>query len=113
MASADWVALTGGLDQATVDRGVSAGYTPPNGGGSFVHGFHSLVATPGAVGFRCDPVSDGTNFDPMGKGGSIRGAVKRGISGGNTGWAPLLFIGLQGGAVTDLAYILGLEDADP
>ena len=111
----EWLFLSGGLDAASVARGVTAGQTPPNGGGSFVFGCNSLDASPGAVGLY----PNFANFNPLlddgslPTGGSIRGAVKRGVSAGPTGFAPMLFIGLQGTTVQDSAYMLGLSDNDP
>lgn len=109
MAQNDWTVLTGGLGSASVAKGVTAGVDKPNGGGSFVYGFNSLAIVDGAVGLHNNQV----NFAPMAKGGSVRGAIKRAPSGGKTGFAPFLFIGLQGGAVTDQGYLLGLGDEDP
>ena len=112
MSELDFTFQGDSLDAATVDRGVTAGITPPSGGGAFVFGFNSLVGTTGAVALRVTPQGS-TNFDPLLKGGSIRGVVKRGISPGNTGWSPYLFIGAQGNSVNDNAYMLGLENNEP
>lgn len=109
MAEADWTFLTGSLSSAEVARGVTAGITPPNGGGNFVYGFHSLDVTPGAVGLFVNL----TNFAPMSKGGSIRGALRRGLSGGPLNFSPMLFIGLGGSATTSSGYLLGLMDGNP
>lgn len=109
MAQADWAFLTSGLSALEVDHGVTAGTEKPNGGGSFVYGFNSLEIISGAVALT----NTQANFAPMSKGGSIRGAVKRGISGGPTGFSPFLFIGLQGSAVSSAGYMLGLSDGDP
>jgi hypothetical protein len=109
MAEADWSLLTGILDINTVDRGVTAGMSPPNGGGSFVYGFNSLAEVAGAVGIYVD-IAD---FNPCAKGGSIRAALKRGAGGGATGFSPFLFIGAQGNGVSDQGYLLGLSDEDP
>lgn len=109
MAETDFTLLTSSLSSGSVDRGVTAGIAPPNGGGSFVHGFNSLDTTNGVVGYFCNL----TDFAPMAKGGSIRCAMKRGIGGGKTNFAPFIFIGLGGPAVSDLGYMLGLADSDP
>ena len=109
MAEDDWTFCDDGLDINTVDRGATAGIAAPPGGGDFVFGFNSLVATTGAAA----KFYNGADFSPAAKGGSIRGAVKRGASGGLTGWSPFLFIGLQGPSVNDLCYMLGLSDEDP
>jgi hypothetical protein len=111
MGSADWTELTNSIGSGTVSRGTTAGVARPPGGGSFLFGFNSLVVTPGSVGLFCNQ----TNFapTPANKGGSISGAIKRGVSGGNTGFSPCLFIGLQGPDISDQGYLLGLGDGDP
>lgn len=109
MAQADWTELTGNLAAASVVRGVTSGVGKPNGGGNFVYGFNSLSIVDGAVALHNNQV----NFAPMAKGGSIRGALKRAPGGGKTGFAPFLFIGLQGPDVSDQGYLLGLTDANP
>jgi len=109
MSEANWTVLNDGLDIATVDRGVTAGLTPPPGGGTYVYAFNSLAAVSGAVGLFCNAL----NFAPMAKGGSIRGCLKRGPSGGPTGFSPFFFLGGQGPSVNDLAYLIGLSDNDP
>lgn len=115
MAESDFNFLNGGLDAASIARGVSAGFTPPNGGGTFIFGFNSLDTTPGVVGLYANQ----TSFNPLeddaanATGGSIRGAIKRGVSGGPIDFAPFLMIGIQGSSVNDQAYLLGLSDDDP
>ena len=111
MASTDWTFLNDGLNIASLDRGVTTGITPPNGGGAFIFGFNSLVVTPGASGL----FTNQSNFAPTSalKGGSVRGAVQRGVSGGDEGFSPFLFICLGGTSVNDSGYLLGLEDDEP
>jgi hypothetical protein len=109
MAETDWTFLNDGLDAATVDRGVTTGIARPPGGGSFVFGFNSLSTAQGAVALFTNQI----NFAPMAKGGSVRGAIQRGVSGGPLGFAPFFFVGLQGPSVNDLGYLLGLGDGDP
>lgn len=109
MAQSEWTLLTDSLPGASVARGVTSGITKPNGGGNFVYGFNSLAIVDGAVALHNNQV----NFAPMASGGSVRGAVKRSVGGGKSGFAPFLFIGLQGPSVNDLGYLLGLSDADP
>lgn len=109
MAESDWALLTNSLPPAVVARGVTAGHVPPPGGGSFVYGFNSLDTTQGAVGLFCNLV----DFAPMDKGGSVRGCLKRGLSGGATGFSPMLFIGLGGASVNDKGYLLGLSASEP
>ncbi|NVJ25110.1 hypothetical protein HUW62_28180 [Myxococcus sp. AM011] len=109
MALADWTYLNGGLDIATVDRGVTAGIARPPGGGTFLFAFNSLSAVQGAVGLFANL----QDFAPMAKGGSIRGCVQRGPGGGPTGFSPFLFLCGQGTSVNDSAYLLGLSDDEP
>jgi hypothetical protein len=109
MSEIDWTFLNDGLDAAAVDRGVTTGIARANGGGSFVYGFNSLSTAQGVVALFTNQV----NFAPMAKGGSVRGAIQRGISGGPLNFAPFLFFGLQGPSVNDKGYLLGLGDGDP
>jgi len=109
MAQTDWSYLNDGLDIATVDRGVTAGIARPPGGGSFLFAFNSLAAVQGAVALFANLV----DFAPMAKGGSIRGCIQRGPSGGPTGFSPFFFLCCQGNSVNDTAYLLGLSDDDP
>lgn len=111
MAESNWTVANDGLSIGTVDRGVTNGIARPPGGGNFLFGFNSLATTLGAVALFANQ----SNFapTPANKGGSIRGAIKRGISGGTKNFAPFLYIGLQGPSVNDSAYILGLSDDEP
>lgn len=109
MAEADWALIPDSTPAASIKRGVTNGEPRPNGGGNFVFGFNSVDATPGAVGYYAGQV----NFAPMAKGASIRGAFKRGVSGGPTNFAPFLFAGLATNSVGVPAYLLGLDDDDP
>lgn len=111
MGSTNWTELTDGLDAPSIDRGVTTGIARPPGGGSFVFGFNSLVTTAGAVGF----FTNQSGFAPTdaNKGGSIRGAIKRGASAGKLNFSPFFFLLGQGTSVNDSAYILGLQDDDP
>ena len=109
MAEADWTFLANGAAAASIDRGITSGIDKPAGGGSFAFGFNSLVSNEGAVGLYVDLV----DFNPMAKGGSIRGAIKRSTSAGPTGFSPFFFIGGQGTDIDDSAYLFGLEDDDP
>lgn len=113
MATADWTFLTNVLSAGVVARGVTAGTSKPTGGGSFVYGMNSLANTPGVVGLYASPQSPNTNFNPLTKGGDVRGAVIRAASGGLTSWSAFLFIGLNGVDVSNIAYILGLSDGNP
>ncbi len=110
MAESNVTELDLSLDSATVKKGVM--YAPalvPNGGGNYVCGFNSRLTTPGVAGWFMNQV----NFSPMLKGSSIRGCIQRGISGGPLNFAPFLFTSAQGNSVADIAYQIGLEDADP
>jgi len=109
MAQADWSALSDNAAATVLDNGVTSGTDKPAGGGTHVYGFRSLEATDSVVGY----FTGQAGFVPTTKGGSIRGAIKRGPSSGPTGFAPFFFIGLQGTSIGDVAYILGLSDADP
>jgi hypothetical protein len=105
----DWTFLDDGLDAARVARGVTTGIARPPGGGNFVYGFNSLSTDQGAVALFANL----PDFAPMQKGGSVRGAIQRGVSGGRLRFAPFLFVGLQGSSVNDSGYFLGLGDGDP
>jgi hypothetical protein len=109
MAQADWTVLNDSLSSGSIVRGVTAGFTPPAGGGSFVYGFNSLDTAVGAAGFFVNLV----NFAPMTKGGRITAAIKRAPSGGPLGFSAFLFFALTGPSVNDQGYLLGLSDADP
>jgi hypothetical protein len=111
MAEADWTTATASLDAGSVKRGATTGEPRPNGGGNFVFGFNSIVNTLGAIAMYATQAG----FAPMPKGASIRGAMKRGVSGGPTNFAPFLFAGLASNTI-DIgvkAYLLGLDDDDP
>lgn len=116
MAESDFTLF--GSSAADVKRGVTAGATPPNGGGSFVFGFNSQVSTSVTTGLYYNA----TDFSPLRDdaanptGGSVRAALKRGISQTATGYSIGLFLCLQGSSAptsSDTAYILGLADNDP
>lgn len=109
MAESDFTVCSDSLSTATLADGVTAGIAPPSGGGSFVHGFNSLSLASGARAKFTNQV----NFAPMALGGSIRGVLQRGPSGGPTGFSPFLFIGAQGASVNDSAYLIGLSDGEP
>jgi hypothetical protein len=112
MGLADWGELSGALGSTDLRRGVTQAFTPPVGGGNFVYGWNSMSGeVTGAHGRYVNL----TNFAPMVGGGSIRGAIKRVGGAAVTGFAPLLFFGATSNppTVNNVAYLLGLEDADP
>ena len=113
MASSDWTPLTSILSTGSVARGVTAGLTPPNGGGSFVYAMNALLAATGVAALYATPQAPNANFDPMLKGGDVNGALQRGVGGGQTGVAAFFFLGFQGTDVADVGYILGLADGNP
>lgn len=114
MASVDWTALTGSIDNAVVRSGVTSGITPPPGGGSFVYGFNSR-STPAVAGARAFKYITDVNFDPIPSnfGGQITGAVIRLPSGGTTGFSPFLFFSEQANDATGTGYMVGLQDDEP
>ena len=109
MAEADWTVANDVLATSALDRGATSGITSPPGGGSFIYGFNSLGAVTGSAAL----FFNGASFAPMASGGSIQGVVKRGVSGAKTGWSPFMFLALQGPSINDIAYLIGLSDADP
>jgi len=110
MSETNWNTLSSGLDAATVARGVSAGFTEPNGGGDYIFGFNSLDDSVGAVGLYCN---ESGGFNPMVSGCSVRGAIKRATSAGPLDYSCFLFGAIQGTTVNDSCYMLGLSNADP
>jgi len=109
MAQADWTFCADSLGSGIVRRGATAGIPRPSGGGTGAYGFNSVDLASGAVALFANQVS----FAPMSSGGRISGAMKRLPSGGIQGFAPFLFMSLQGDSVNDSAYMLGLGDDDP
>lgn len=109
MAEANWSLMTGGLSTGVVRRGVTAGTTPPNGGGTYTFGFNSVAATAGSVALYTAQA----NFIPAASGGSITAALRRGPSASPTAYSSWLFIGAQGTALSDNAYMLGFSDNNP
>lgn len=109
MAESDWTQMgSPALDTTDMPRGVSAAFTVPNGGGSFVFGFRSASSSQGFGGYLLNISS----FNPLDdkKGGSIRMAMKRYSSGAN--FAPIM--GFMNGVdpATSEGYMLGLSEAD-
>lgn len=113
MAETDWGII--GSDAQYIRRGVTAGFTPPNGGGSFVFGFRSTVAEDNVVGLyynvtKYNPLVD---EDSNATGGSVRGALQRYTSANALGFSVFLFMNLQGTTSSDTGYLLGLSNNDP
>jgi len=107
MAQSDFTEFPGSLATALVDRGVSNGFTVPNGGGSWVYGWHTLQSGNGGVGLYYNNV----DFAPTVRGGSFRVAMKR-LAGTNC--TPMLFGCLAGADVGHVGYLLGLaQDESP
>lgn len=111
MSQSDWSDLTDSLAGGVLARGVTAGETPPVGGGTHVFGMRTLSVVTGAYGKFATEV----DFAPTAafKDHSIRGAVKKGVSAGATGFSAFLFAVLQGSDVVSQAYMLGLSEGDP
>lgn len=109
MAESDWTFQANGLDASNVARGVSAGFTPPNGGGSYVFAFNSLTNIAGAVA----KATNQADFYPIaaGKGASVRGALQRN---GLQECSKYLFALAQNTDISAPAYMLGLTgDEEP
>lgn len=115
MSESNWSFLTGGLAAASVSRGVTSAFVKPNGGGTFTFGFSSRDSSDGVVGLHLNTATFAPLVNDAGdpSGGSVRAAIKRGVSGGPTEFAPFLFIGLAGVSTSDQGYLLGLSDDDP
>jgi hypothetical protein len=111
VAEADFTTLANSLG-GSLRRAVTAGVATPSGGGTFSFGARSISNAVGAWGMY----SNQANFapTPANKGGSVRGAVKKaGLSGGQTLFSPLLFIGLQSADVNANGYLIGLSESEP
>lgn len=107
MAQSDWNAMGNELAAAMVARGVSQGFTPPNGGGSFVYGWKTLQATTGVAGLTAGD----SNFAPTAKGVRISAAIQRN---GNMGGTVMLCAGLDANDVGGDGYLLGFtHDEEP
>jgi hypothetical protein len=121
MAESDWTAFTAtsnqALDDGDVSKGVwgplAAGQVPLHSGSvgtnQFVFALHALQATIGVAGMYVDV----SGYDPIppGKGGSIRGALRRYAAGAD--YAPMLGFISGTNVQTSPAYFLGLTASDP
>lgn len=109
MAESDHTGLTGNLGGGDCATGVSEGFTPPSGGGTFVHVMRAKTATEGVFGLY---YSADVNFTPQASGGHVYGAMTRYQGAG--GCSPFLFQQLQSTLTTNNGYLLGLtHDEDP
>ena len=109
MAQLDFTDLTSSASTAVVRRGVTTGITPPNGGGSFVYGWNSVSAgIAGTHGAKLNIL----NFNPSTKGGRMSAALVKLTSGSTSGFSPYIFVGGQNDAVSDNAYMLGIQDGE-
>lgn len=111
MSSDNWTDLAGVANDSAIKRTATRATTPPNGGGLATRLVRSLTNTPGVYGQHCNE----TGFDPTDPlvGAEMTACMKRGVSGGTTGFAPFIFTLLQTNNVSGTAYILGLADAAP
>lgn len=108
MGASDWIAPSNSLVSPVVLSGATKATQPPNGGGGFVFGFHSIVSTSGCAALR----NNFAGFNPAPSGVTIQAAMKRGETLISGGFAPLIFVSLQSDDITDQAYVLGLSDAE-
>jgi len=109
MSEADWTFLSDGLAAPDVARGVSQGFTPPNGGSNFVFGYKSKTNNAGTVA----KAGNASNFYPVaaGAGASVRGAIQRN---GDQDCSIMLFAALDAASVLGNGYLLGLtQDEEP
>lgn len=127
MAQNDWSVMEGSVDGTdwngiTIRRGITNGIIPrPPLANDFIYGFNSIQAVQGAVGVSCmisnyGPIAPRPTHVPDsdgGGGGSIAAAIKKGVSGGKTGYSGFLFMGSGINSVEGEAYLLGFENANP
>lgn len=112
MASTDWATVINSLAAPSVARGVTAGIPRPNGGGTHLYGWRSLVN--GVSGVHCIR-ADQANFNPIpgSEGGQITGALLR-MVGDPASMSTFLFFQAQNDDVdAGDAYLLGLSAGDP
>lgn len=110
MAESDFQEIADELSSSSATRGpvTSAVVAMPGGNpSSFVFGIHTQDNTPGVVAFY----STLTDFAPTAKGGTISAGIQKGVGAGNNLHSPFLFLCLGGTDSTDLAYMLGLDEA--
>jgi hypothetical protein len=103
MGESDFTQVSGSLGPSLVDHQVSSGFTPPNGGGIHIYGWHSLQPDTGAVALYKS--SEAADFAPMAAGGRISLAMQRNNI---VGCTPFMFISAAGTTVGSTAYLIGL-----
>ncbi len=110
MALANFALVANGLPVTSVDSGVIHLEDAADGGGNFVFAFNTILASaPGVQAYR----SAVTGYAPLTNGGTVRAALKRGLTAISAGFDHFIFIGLATDDVGDFAYCLGLEEAQP
>ena len=112
MAASDWQTVINSLAVASLARGVTAGLTVPNGGGTHLFGWRSL--TTGVTGVHAIR-ADQANFNPIpgNNGGQIQMALQRTV-GDPDSMATFGFFQAQNDDVNaGDAYIFGLAAGDP
>lgn len=110
MALANFALVANGLLVSQVDSGVIHLEDAADGGGNFVFAFNTILANaPGVQAYR----SAVTGYAPLTNGGTVRAALKRGLTAISAGFDHFIFIGLATDDVGDFAYCLGLEEAQP
>lgn len=109
MSQSNFTYLSGALGSPDVRDTTSHGFTPPPGGSSAVRVFNSTVATLGVAGEYCNVA--GVNPTNANQGLKVQVAFKKHNTASADKYAPMIFIMLQGNAVSSLGYILGLTDS--
>lgn len=106
MSEANWDINVGSAEQGDIDRGVTAGLPPPNGGATFLHGHHAITSLAGGFGRYVNDTAGGT-FSPMPLGGIVEGAITR--LGGGPDYTIFVYHLLQGMNIANEGYMLGLS----
>lgn len=109
VASSDWALFSDVLSTSSVARNpvTSAVVAMPNGGGDFAFGMHSRDNSPGVVAYY----SVLTDFSPAAKGGTMSGAIQKGVGAGSDDFSCWLFLCCGSTATTSYGYMLGLDDS--
>ena len=109
MSQSNFTYLSGALVSPDVRDTTSHGFAPPPGGSSAVRVFNSTVATLGVAGEYYNVA--GFNPTSANQGLKVQVAFKKKNAASADKYAPMIFIMLQGNAVTSAGYILGLTDS--